>query len=109
MLKVFGFDDVAIGNSESLDITQNNEGNAVLLAMSVILQGYRSTAEFSELLANMITDISHTGTVQTMYGSKLIDDARFFKFGLWRAKTKHIFYQVNFLQLDKLYFAGVWN
>lgn len=80
VLTIFGFEDVNIGNSENLDITQNNEGNAILLAMSVILQGYRTTAELSELLANISTDISQTGTIQAMYGSELIDDARFLNF-----------------------------
>ena len=47
--------------SEYLDISQPGDKNAILLAISVILQGYLSVAELSELLANITTDIREDG------------------------------------------------
>lgn len=39
------------------DITKKGEDNAILLAVSSIVKGYRTVAELSELLANISTDI----------------------------------------------------
>ncbi len=45
-------------NSEELDITINKEENAILLAISLILQGNKSEADLTQLLANISTDIN---------------------------------------------------
>jgi hypothetical protein len=61
ILSIFGFNLNDIDRSESLDISANNDGNAILLAVSIILQGNRSVGDLSELLANISTDISTDG------------------------------------------------
>ena len=53
VLAAFNLTSSAIGNSETLDISQSGEGNAILLAVSVILQGNRSEAQLTELLATL--------------------------------------------------------
>lgn len=61
LLKVFSLDSIQIENSESLDIINPGEGDAVLLAVSAILQGNRTTAELSKLQADMILDMKEDG------------------------------------------------
>jgi len=46
-----------IPDSELLDITKSGDNNAILLAVSLILQGFRSEAELTELLAAISNDI----------------------------------------------------
>jgi len=58
VLNIFHIDD-NIGASETLDLTED----AVLIALSAILQGYRSEGQFSQLMANIITDIREDGTL----------------------------------------------
>ena len=38
ILSFFNIDNVTLGNSETLDISKSGDGNAVLLAISAILQ-----------------------------------------------------------------------
>jgi uncharacterized protein (TIGR02145 family) len=61
IMTIFGFDPSLITRFESLDISVEDEANAILLAISVILQGSRSVAALSELLAIITTDISADG------------------------------------------------
>lgn len=61
ILEIFEIDKPDNIESELLDISQEGEGNAILLAISSIFQGYRSTAELSLLLANFCTDIKTDG------------------------------------------------
>jgi surface protein len=63
LLNIFGYllnsDEVA----ESFDITQNSETAAILLAISVIMQGNSSTGELSELLANFSDNFRSLGVI----------------------------------------------
>lgn len=59
----FGLNTSATGNSENLDISQGGNENALLLAISVLLQGYRSTGELSELLSSISSDLKDDGVV----------------------------------------------
>lgn len=61
ILAVFGFSMDEIETSELLDITKNSAADAILLAISVILQGDRTVGEFSELLANLSLDLKEDG------------------------------------------------
>jgi uncharacterized protein (TIGR02145 family) len=61
VLAIFGYEAENIDNSEMLDISLNKEENAILLAISVILQGYRSAGDLTELLANITSDIQQDG------------------------------------------------
>jgi uncharacterized protein (TIGR02145 family) len=63
ILSIFGFNVSDINNSEMLDISVNNESNAILLAISIILQGNRSVGDLTELLANISNDIKEDGNL----------------------------------------------
>jgi hypothetical protein len=63
-------------SSENLNISQSGDDNGILLAVSSILQGYRSESELTELLSNISNDISTDGTLDNdTLGSALINDA----------------------------------
>lgn len=49
-------------NFEDLNVFENTEADAVLLAISILLQGNRSEAELTELLADYTADIEQDGT-----------------------------------------------
>ena len=74
-----------IDESELLDISKSGDGNAALLAASVILQGYLSVGELAELLANISTDITPDGRLDNAgLGSTLVNNARLIKPALIR-------------------------
>ena len=64
IMKIFNIDNVTLGNSESLDISKSGDGNAVLLAISAILQSDKTEAELTELLSTINTDIRTDGTLE---------------------------------------------
>ncbi|MGF7139291.1 hypothetical protein [Roseimarinus sediminis] len=77
ILSIFEIDKEEIGESEQLDISKPGDDNAILLAVSVILQGYLSVSELSELLANISTDIRDDGQLNSQaLGSTLINNAK---------------------------------
>ena len=61
ILAIFDFSLTGLDKSETLDISVNSEGNAILLAISIILQGNRSVGDLTELLANITNDIREDG------------------------------------------------
>lgn len=74
LLGVFNLESMEQHPSEEMDIAQAGEDNAMLLALSVILQGYRTTAEFSELLSLLNQDIREDGRLDSKsIGSQLIN------------------------------------
>ncbi len=52
-----------ISGFEELDISHSDESSAVLLAISSILLANHTTAEFTELLANIASDMREDGTI----------------------------------------------
>jgi uncharacterized protein (TIGR02145 family) len=66
ILAIFGFTAPDMDNSEALDISIDNEGNAILLAISVIFQGYRSVGDLTELLAAVANDLSTDGVINNI-------------------------------------------
>ncbi|NBC84079.1 MAG: hypothetical protein GVY19_11980 [Bacteroidetes bacterium] len=75
VLKIFGFAPSGMNVSEKLDIAKAGNDNAVLLAVSVILQGMRTEAGLSELLANISSDIRTDGELNdSTLGMALITD-----------------------------------
>lgn len=77
ILKVFSITKDDIKVSESLDLLKDGEDNAILLAISAILQGYRSEASMTYLLANIITDLKKDGKLDDAnLGTQLITDAK---------------------------------
>jgi hypothetical protein len=80
ILKIFEIEKPDMVASEALDITKSGENNAILLAISVILQGYQSVANLSELLANISTDIREDGVLNSQtLGNILINNAKVLK------------------------------
>ncbi|HBL76525.1 MAG: hypothetical protein A2W90_00450 [Bacteroidetes bacterium GWF2_42_66] len=77
ILSIFEINREDILESEQLDITKSGDDHAILLAVSVILQGYLSVPDLSELLANMSTDIREDGVLNSQsIGSTLINNAK---------------------------------
>jgi hypothetical protein len=77
ILNIFSISRNDMKYSETLDISSEGDDNAILLAISVILQGYRTTGELSELLANIATDIRTDGVLNSgSLGTQLINDAK---------------------------------
>lgn len=77
ILNIFEISKTGMTESEELDITKPGDDNAILLAVSVILQGYLSVADLSELLANISTDIREDGVLNSQaLGTMLINNAR---------------------------------
>ena len=88
VLAIFGITK-EIPKAETLDITKTGDGNAILLAVSLMAQGFRTEAELSELLANICTDIREDGKLDnTTLGSKLLNDARLLNLAQVRANLE---------------------
>jgi hypothetical protein len=78
ILSIFDIDTELTQSSETFDISKDGEGNAILLAISVILQGYRGEGELTELLTNIGTDIKEDGILNSStLGSQLISHAAY--------------------------------
>ncbi|HLN21673.1 MAG TPA: fibrobacter succinogenes major paralogous domain-containing protein [Bacteroidales bacterium] len=73
VLKVFGMQILDQDNSETFDISADNEGSSILLAISVILQLGRSAAQLTELLANISNSLKTDGL---MDNNDIISDLR---------------------------------
>lgn len=80
ILSIFEISKDGISVSEQLDITKPGDDNAILLAVSAILQGHLSVSELSELIANISTDIRDDGMLNNQsLGSVLINNAKTIK------------------------------
>lgn len=66
ILSIFGFLPDGVVNSETLDISCNSESNAILLAISIILQGNRTVGSLTELLANISNDLKEDGNLNNV-------------------------------------------
>jgi hypothetical protein len=76
ILDIFSINASLTESSEVLDISQDGDNNAILLAASLILQGYRTEGELTELLSNISTDIREDGVLSSnSIGSQLINHA----------------------------------
>lgn len=77
VLNIFSIHKSGIPESELLDISQDGDNNAILLAVSLIIQGYRTEAELAQLLGDISTDIRQDGILNSSsLGSSLINDAK---------------------------------
>lgn len=63
ILKIFGIAEDGIVGFNQMDISKEGKSNAILLAISSILQGNNSEAELSELISKIIIDIKEDGTL----------------------------------------------
>nr|MBP7498000.1 hypothetical protein [Bacteroidales bacterium] len=74
ILEIFNIQDSIMKSSENLNIAEAGDDNAVLLAISSILQGFRSESELTGLLSNISGDIKTDGVLNnTALGSELIN------------------------------------
>ena len=71
VMAIFGFLIPEATTFESLDLTND----AILLAISCILQGSFSTGDMTELMADIITDIRPDGVLDNALKLKLMDNA----------------------------------
>ncbi|MDC0098260.1 hypothetical protein OAI37_06475 [Flavobacteriaceae bacterium] len=66
-----------IDYSERLDISGSTQGDAILIAVSSIFQGFRTESEFSSIMADFISDITTDGTLDnSAIGSNLLAHAK---------------------------------
>ena len=63
VLKIFEIDNADISESTLLNIAQTGEGNAILLAISAIIQGNNSVAVVSEIISKISKDIEEDGVL----------------------------------------------
>jgi hypothetical protein len=76
VLKIFTFEKADMPESELLDISGEGDDHAILLAVSVILQGHRTVGQLSELLANIVSDLREDGILDDEFlGSALMNHA----------------------------------
>lgn len=76
LMKVFSIDSIQVDRAEALDIVSAGEGDAVLLAVSCILQANRTTAELSKLQADMVLDMKNDGVLgDSLLQSSLISQS----------------------------------
>ena len=76
ILAIFNIEKSNIKTSENLNISETGDDNGILLAISSILQSYRSESEMSELLSNISKDIQEDGILNSdTLGSALINQA----------------------------------
>jgi hypothetical protein len=76
VLSLFNIQKEGMETSEELDISKEGDDNAILLAVSLILQGYRTEGELTELISNISSDLMEDGVLSTAaLGSKLINQA----------------------------------
>jgi len=64
LLKIFGVTNNNISASDQLNMFVNSEDNAILIALSIIIQGNKPVSDFSEFLANINLDFSDDGQIQ---------------------------------------------
>jgi len=57
ILNIFSISKPDMSDFDLLDTSQTGEDNAILLAISLIIQGFRTESELTDLLANISTDI----------------------------------------------------
>lgn len=76
ILAIFNIESSTIKVSESLNINEQGDANGILLAVSSLIQGFRSESEMTELLSNISTDIKTDGILNnSAIGSALINQA----------------------------------
>lgn len=76
ILSFFGANDNDEFSSEYLDISKTGENNSALLAASLLIQGFRTESEMSELLSNMSSDLEKDGSIDdAAIGSQIMNHA----------------------------------
>jgi len=77
VLNIFNIKKEDIDKSENLCISEDGDDNAILLAISIIFQGFRNTADMSQLIADIVSNIREDGVLtNNTLGAHLLDDAK---------------------------------
>ena len=96
VLKIFSLEKPDITRSELMDISKEGDDNAILLAISVIMQGLRSEARLSELMANIIDDIRENGHLNRPdLGTQIINHASVLNLENVRTHLKNRYHEIN--------------
>jgi len=78
ILSIFNIEKEDINSFENLDIAVQGDDNAILLAISLILQGFHTEGELTEFISNISNDIREDGILDNaVLGSELINHAVF--------------------------------
>jgi len=72
IMNIFNMPEDTTGQSEDLDISQDGDENAKLLAISLMLLGNRSEAELSELISNISFDMQEDGILNSSSSREMI-------------------------------------
>jgi hypothetical protein len=74
ILSIFSIENEVTNTFENLDIAVHGDDNAILLAISLILQGFHTEGELTEFISNISNDIRADGILNnTTLGSELIN------------------------------------
>lgn len=65
ILAAFHIRDVAAASFQEMDISKEGDSNAILLAVSAVLQQNHSEAQLSELISKITQDLKNTGTISS--------------------------------------------
>ncbi len=98
ILSIFSITKPDIIESELLDISQNGDDNAILLAIAIIIQGYRTESEITQLLGDMASDIRADGVLNSQsLGSVLVNDVRLMNLSTIRSniESKYLSLGIN--------------
>ncbi len=77
VLRIFTIEKDDMVESEMLNIAEEGDDNAILLAVSVILQGYMDVADMSELIGKLNADLKEDGILDdASVGVSLMNNAR---------------------------------
>jgi len=96
VIEIFSITKPEMSSSENLDLANNGDDNAILLAITTIIQGYRTTADMSELIANIVTDIKEDGVLNdSTLGSELINDAKLLDFVKIRTNIEKKYHELG--------------
>jgi hypothetical protein len=61
VLQVFGYTNTGIKRAEKVSVTGNVDGSKILLAISTLIQGFRTESEVTQLLNDIANDIKNDG------------------------------------------------
>lgn len=76
ILSIFNISKPQLRSSDQLKISESDEENGILLAVSAIIQGFRSESEMSELLSHLSNDLKEDGKLDdNVLGSQLLSHA----------------------------------
>ena len=96
VLSIFGFAPSEMTDFELLNITHSGENHAMLLAVSVILQGFRTEAELSKLLADIASDICEDGILNNgQLKTSLITDVKLVNLGKVREHIEEYYRELD--------------